>query len=70
MLTVRLQGASVFMFLSNMPTGLDDEEFLQAAGTAVFFDNLNDGPRVLRTCSVDHKTGSAQSWIFDAIGTR
>jgi len=69
LLTVSLQGASVFMLLSELPAGTEDAKFFPSSGSVVLFDDLNNGPRVLRACGFDDNTGSAQGWIFDAIET-
>ncbi len=67
LLTVSLQGASIFMLLSELPSGIVDEKFFPSAGTAVLFDDLNDGQRSLRACGLDENSGASQGWIFNAI---
>ncbi len=65
--SVPLLGACVFMLLSELPEGIEDTAFIPARGTAVLFDDLNNGPRALRASGVDEGTGNAGGWIYEAI---
>jgi hypothetical protein len=67
--TVALDGVTTYMLLTKLPTGVADEKFFPAEGTAVLFDDLNTGPRVLKACGFDRNTGQAQGWIFHAMET-
>ena len=63
--TITMQGATVFMFLSEPPAGVSDDKFFAAKGSAVLYDNSE--PRVLRACGIDRSNGQCLSWIFDAV---
>ena len=67
--TVTMQGATVFMFLSEPPAGVTDDKFFAAKGTAVLYDNARSGPRVLKACGIDRNNGQCLSWIFHAVET-
>jgi hypothetical protein len=67
--TVTMQGATVYMFLSESPAGVTDDKFFPATGTAVLYDNALSGPRVLKACGVDRNNGQSLSWIFNAVET-
>jgi len=67
--TINMQGATVFMFLSEPPAGVTDEKFFAAKGTAVLYDNARSGPRVLKACGIDRNNGQCLSWIFNAVET-
>ena len=67
--TVTMQGATVFMFLSEPPASVTDDKFFAAKGTAVLYDNAHTGPRVLKACGIDRNNGQCLSWIFNAVET-
>jgi hypothetical protein len=67
--TVTMQGAAVFMFLSEPPASVADDKFFAAKGTAVLYDNAHSGPRVLKACGIDRNNGQCLSWIFHAVET-
>jgi hypothetical protein len=67
--TVRMPGATAFMFLSKPPAGVTDEKFCAARGTAILYDNAQCGPRVLKASGVDQGNGQRCGWIFDAVET-
>ena len=66
--TITMQGATVFMFLSEPPAGVSDDKFFAAKGSAVLYDNAPSA-RVLRACGTDRSNGQPLSWIFDAVET-
>lgn len=65
--TVPLLGAGVYMLLQVLPDGIVDPAFVPAHGTAVLFDDLNNGPRVLRASGMDLGNDADGGWIFEAI---
>jgi hypothetical protein len=67
--SVPISGATVYMFLSKPPAGIQDEKFFPADGTAVLFDAPTRGPRVLKACGMDRNSGACQGWIFHALET-
>lgn len=67
--TISMEGAAVFMFLSEPPAGVTDDKFFAAKGTVVLYDNGSNGPRVLKACGIERSNGQCLSWIFDATET-
>lgn len=65
--TVIMSGATSFMLLSKLPPGIEDDKFFPAQGTAVLFEDLTDGSRMLKACGIDRNSGAPQGWIFHAI---
>jgi hypothetical protein len=64
--TISMEGATVFMFLSELPAGVADNKFLPAEGSAALYDNELCGPRVLKACGMHRSKGEYLSWIFNA----
>jgi hypothetical protein len=64
--TISMEGATVFMFLSELPAGVADDKFLPAEGSAALYDNELCGPRVLKACGIHQSKGKYLSWIFNA----
>jgi len=64
--TVDLPGASTFMILPRLPSGVEDGSFFSALGTAVVFQAAAGAGRQLRAVGTDVNTGQCHGWIFDA----